>query len=427
MRCFVALILTALLSPAAFAQLVFVTDHRYDNNSSTAWLTGGNWDPGVPNVNNSRAILTDTTLTSIGIDMDGSTNNGTNNQAAGGVLIDGTRTASMSIGNSSTTQNGLLTLNGVAYNGFNSTVLANLTTANTTFTVQNTQGNGDRTMGVRLGASLNNGLAPAIMQTSTNGRLVVSSIISETAVATGITLKGSGQVTFGGINTYTGTTTIDGGSLRVSGQASGSGTGSGAVIVNTGTTLQGNGRISGAVTVNAGGTIRGGSTTAGEETASLNFTGTNTVTILGAAGVTGGKLLVDVNNTTGTANSKLNLAAGTGNLNLDLTAGRVQIQLSRDGSLPVNVPVSLTLATVASGSVIQRNGTAWDPMTNAFAPGDVHLTSASWNFSSISLTVVGNDLRLIYTPTPIPEPATILGGIAAVGGLWRLRRRFIRA
>ncbi len=61
---------------------------------------------------------------------------------------------------------------------------------------------------------------------------------------------GSGTLTLGGANTYTGGTTLSGGALLIS-NTTGSGTGTAAVIVGIGT-LGGSGIISGAVTVGAG-------------------------------------------------------------------------------------------------------------------------------------------------------------------------------
>jgi len=65
---------------------------------------------------------------------------------------------------------------------------------------------------------------------------------------------GVGTLTLDGANTYSGTTTIDGGTLLVN-NASGSATGTGALNVNSGGTLGGTGTVSGVVTVNSGGHI----------------------------------------------------------------------------------------------------------------------------------------------------------------------------
>ena len=65
-----------------------------------------------------------------------------------------------------------------------------------------------------------------------------------------MTKIGGGTLTLANANTYTGGTTINGGRLWVN-NVSGSGTGSGTVMVNAGT-LGGRGTITGAVTVGTG-------------------------------------------------------------------------------------------------------------------------------------------------------------------------------
>ena len=72
-----------------------------------------------------------------------------------------------------------------------------------------------------------------------------------------LTKAGAGTLTLAGANTYAGNTTVNAGTLLVA-NASGSGTGAGAVTVNTGATLGGTGAVAGAVTVNSGGTLRAG-------------------------------------------------------------------------------------------------------------------------------------------------------------------------
>jgi len=73
---------------------------------------------------------------------------------------------------------------------------------------------------------------------------------------------GSGNFTLTSTNTYSGGTTINGGTLFVN-NTSGSGTGSGAVEVAAGGTLAGNGIISGSADVAAGGTLSPGGNSIG--------------------------------------------------------------------------------------------------------------------------------------------------------------------
>jgi autotransporter-associated beta strand protein len=100
------------------------------------------------------------------------------------------------------------------------------------------------------------------LQGSGNG--VISGVISDnSANANGkinIAKEGVGIWTLSAASTYTGTTVINGGTLRA-GNASGSATGSGAVTVNNGGTLGGTGFITTAnsdVTISAGGSLAPG-------------------------------------------------------------------------------------------------------------------------------------------------------------------------
>jgi autotransporter-associated beta strand protein len=73
-----------------------------------------------------------------------------------------------------------------------------------------------------------------------------------------VTKTGNGILAFSAANVYTGGTTVSNGTLRVN-NASGSGTGSGAVEVKAGATLGGSGAIGGGVAVAATGTLDAGS------------------------------------------------------------------------------------------------------------------------------------------------------------------------
>ncbi len=96
-------------------------------------------------------------------------------------------------------------------------------------------------------------LGRVILSLGTNNlSTLFSGVIQDGTVASGggVTKVGTGMLTLGGANTYTGGTILKGGTLLVSNR-SGSGTGTGSVQVNIGT-LGGRGTIAGVVTIGTG-------------------------------------------------------------------------------------------------------------------------------------------------------------------------------
>jgi len=98
------------------------------------------------------------------------------------------------------------------------------------------------------------------------------------AAATALVFNGPGSLALAGNNTFSGGTTVNGGSLYINSQA-GSGTGSGPVSINPGATLGGNGTIGGQVSLAAGATLAPGSNGAGTLTIT-NDLGLNNASVL---------------------------------------------------------------------------------------------------------------------------------------------------
>ena len=138
-------------------------------------------------------------------------------------------------------------------------------------------GTGDIALGVRIGAKIDgivysggtlrfDGAGTVTANVThdfsstidTNGNNVtIAGIVSGNGAA--LTKAGGGALTLSAANTYTGTTTISGGTLMVT-NTTGSCTGYGAVTVKTGATLGGTGAVAGAVSVESGGTLSVGAT-----------------------------------------------------------------------------------------------------------------------------------------------------------------------
>ncbi len=175
------------------------------SGASTAWLTAANWCGGsIPSTTGYGQFTTKCSGTTIGINMNGSTNNGTNNQAIGAIEIASGGNARI-INNSSGTVAGTLTLNGTTVNSVSNVVLRNNSSSLLTLT------NGASfNMGVALGNSTNN-----IINIDGSGGITIGSIISGASKNLTKTGSGAGILTLTAVNTYTGTTTISAGELRL--------------------------------------------------------------------------------------------------------------------------------------------------------------------------------------------------------------------
>jgi autotransporter-associated beta strand protein len=254
-------------------------------------------------------------------------------------------------------------------------------------------------------------------------QLTVSTTIQHFGGTTGgLVLRGGGTVEFSAGNTYNGGTTINDATLLLTGPgaAPASGTGSGAVAVNTTGTLGGTGRVGGGVSVNTGGTLAPG------------VNGTGTLTLGGSTSFeNGGRFAVQIG---ATGNSD---AVTVDHVSSDLhfKNGSVLALSPVTGFVPT-APASYTVASVPTGRgafiLIDGQPTASNQVIGTYIEGTgpsgkVVIQPTGFTLSPgdrFELVRAGDTMALNFTP--VPEPAAVLGLAAAGLGLGGLVRRRVR-
>jgi autotransporter-associated beta strand protein len=328
----------------ATPNLVNATAILWSNSGGSAWLTGSNWTgSATPTIAQTAQFGANPTGTSVGINMGGSTNNGTSNQITGSIEVTNVRAAALNIGNSSGSTTGTLTISGVVVNNTDNVIIRN--NSNQLLTIQANQSSA---MTLTLGNVTDN----LILINGTGGVTITSNILgaSRNLTKRGI---GTGILSLEGANTYSGTTTVTEGTLRLNRTG--------------GTTLPTNNDV----TIN-GGIFR----------VSTNQT-LNNLTF------TGGELIVDAGATL-TINGTLSYTAGTFTLNGNIAYGASSTILFENPSalnLPsvifTNNPFNVTLN--GAGDITLGGNTT--------ITGTLTLATSRLTVGSNTLTLNGNIIR----------------------------------
>lgn len=145
----------------------------WSSSGGSAWLTNTNWTGNVvPTATDIAQIgVNPTGSGGVGINMNGTTNNGSQNQSVGAIEMTSARTSGNPVvGNSSTTKSGTLTLTGATVNSVANVILRNNSSKD--LTIQNVQGSGNLLMNIALANATDN----KIFQDA-SGKIIISSII----------------------------------------------------------------------------------------------------------------------------------------------------------------------------------------------------------------------------------------------------------
>ena len=275
-------------------------------------------------------------------------------------------------------------------------------------------------IGIQTNSTLNVTRGTSANLTAAMPDLMVSTALVKFGANENLTKTGNGIAVFGGANTYTGTTTVSAGTLRVNGSS----TGTGAITVAAAGTLGGSGSVAGATTVN-------GTITAGPDalTSGLFTTAAETWP------ASGNYLFKLASDPSGSSAGNPG-AGGTSSTWDEITFTTLNVSASSGSPFTVTLNYTvqgfdnttgftIPIAYSANANAI-NGGTPYSPAAVTLASLGNTLpagTSAS-NFSVVE-NADNAEVDLVYTPAPEPSSLALLG-LTSAAFLKRRRRAATR-
>jgi autotransporter-associated beta strand protein len=303
-------------------------------------------------------------------------------------------TTVLSLGQSGTTNLGALDLNG------NNQQIAGLAS------------NAGSNLGVSKNTVTSAGAATLTINVASGTFSYGAGTAANSGIITGsvsVTKSGNGTQVLGDVNTYTGSTSINGGTLVANG-----GIASSAVTINNTGILGGSG-TTGSVTVNSGATISPGNSPGTLTTGAMTFNG-------------GGNYNWQLYNSNGVAGTGWDFISGTGALTINATSGspfNVNLWTLSGTNPDVNgnalnfnsaIDKTWTIGTFTGGISGTSNG--WYTINTGSFNGTSGFAN-SFTGGTFSLATSGNNLNLIYTAPLLTTYDYIAGtGNWSTGSNW---------